>query len=67
MTQSVTCEDETLWVASNPIWAFHDNETRLFLAAPIYFKRKMGIKEDPYGVCQPFGQENCSCLDCLTG
>ncbi|KAK7796752.1 hypothetical protein U0070_015137 [Myodes glareolus] len=29
---------------------FHDNETRLLLAAPIYFKRKMGIEEAPYGV-----------------
>ncbi|CAO2582200.1 hypothetical protein LEMLEM_LOCUS2224 [Lemmus lemmus] len=37
--------------------AFHDNETHLLLAAPISFKRKMGIEEDPYGVCQPFGQE----------
>ncbi|CAO2609883.1 hypothetical protein LEMLEM_LOCUS14410 [Lemmus lemmus] len=33
------------------------SETHLLLAAPIYFKRKMDIEEDPYGVCQPFGQE----------
>ncbi|CAO2604878.1 hypothetical protein LEMLEM_LOCUS12222, partial [Lemmus lemmus] len=69
----VFTEDETLWIASIPIWydrprppgqlqqtpsensftqllterniahrAFHDNETCLLLAAPIYFKRKMG-------------------------
>ena len=29
---------------------YHDNETHLLLAAPICFKRKMGIKEALYGV-----------------
>ena len=35
----------------------HDNETHVLLAVPIYFKRKMGTKEAPYGVGYPFGQK----------
>ncbi|CAO2587393.1 hypothetical protein LEMLEM_LOCUS4471 [Lemmus lemmus] len=30
---------------------FHGNEAHLLLAAPIYFKKMMGIEEAPYGVC----------------
>ena len=29
----------------------------MLLAAPIYFKRLMGIKEASYGVCHPFAQK----------
>ena len=37
--------------------AFHDNETRLLLAAPVYFQRKMGIEEAPYGICCHLGKK----------
>ena len=36
---------------------FHDNETQLLLAAPIFFKRMMGIEEDPDGVCWNLGKK----------
>ena len=44
---------------------FHDSKTHLLLAAQIYFKRKMGIEDTPYGVGLAILAKNCFGLDCL--